>query len=153
MDVDSDEERELRRIEGGISSPPAPRQDGSSAAVALDTPEARMAPMPPPSAQPTVRTAIDARMTTVDVKDLHPYLLARNKQLLVRLMSATQRNYENERGTGTVATLLAADHTSDVELTFWNMPALFDRLRVGVVYCIHAVARTLDWRPIAELVA
>ena len=92
-----------------------------------------------------MRTAVDARLTTVDVKDLHVYLPARNKQLLVRLMSATQKNYENERGTGTVATLLAADHTSDVELTFWNMPVLFDRLRVGAVYCIHAVARTLDW--------
>ena len=136
-DVDSDEERELRRIEGGTSSPPAPRQDGGPAAVVLDTPEARMPSMPPLSAQPTVRTAVDARISTVDVKDLHPYLLARNKQLLVRLMSATQRNYENERGTGTVATLLAADHTSDVELTFFNMPVLFDRLRVGGVYCIH----------------
>ena len=112
-----------------------------------------MQTVPPSSADPTVRTAIDARLTTVDVKELHPYLLARNKQLLVRLMSATQRNYENERGAGTVATLLAADHTSDVELTFWNMPVLFDRLRVGAVYCMHAVARTLDWRPIAELVA
>ena len=145
QDVDRDEERELRRLEGGTSSPPAPRRDGSPAVVALDTPEARIPPMPPPSASAPVRTAVDARLTTVDVKDLHVYLPARNKQLLVRLMSATQKNYENERGTGTVATLLAADHTSDVELTFWNMPVLFDRLRVGAVYCIHAVARTLDW--------
>lgn len=88
------------------------------------------------------RKAIEARITTIDVKDLQLYLLARNKQLLVRLMSATQRTYENERGTGTVASLLVADHTSDVEMSFWNMPALFDRLRVGAVYCTCSGSNT-----------
>ena len=144
QDVDGHEECE--RIESWHSSTPAPRQDISTAAVALVpalvTPEAQMPLAPSVEVTTGTRTAIEARITTIDVKDLQLYLLARNKQLLVRLMSATQRTYENERGTGTVASLLVADHTSDVEMSFWNMPALFDRLRVGAVYCTCSGSNT-----------
>ena len=144
QDVDGHEECE--RIESWHSSTPAPRQDISTAAVALVpalvTPEAQMPRAPSVEVTTGTRKAIEARITTIDVKDLQLYLLARNKQLLVRLMSATQRTYENERGTGTVASLLVADHTSDVEMSFWNMPALFDRLRVGAVYCTCSGSNT-----------
>ena len=94
------------------------------------------APMPPSEEPTCTRTAVATHLTTVDVKDLHPYMLARNKQLLVRLMAADQRTYDNERGSGTISTLVVADSTGDVQITFFSQPALFDRLRVGVVYYV-----------------
>ena len=133
QDVDRDEERELRRLERG-GSPPVDRQEDLSA-VAM-TPSAPVPPSRPPSSAEPTQTAVDTRLTTVDVKDLHPYLLTRNKQLLVRLTDAQQKPYDNERGTGTVSSLIVADRTSDVQITFFNQPGLFERLRVGVVYYV-----------------
>ena len=96
---------------------------------------------PPPDAAPDNSTApapvsAETPLVTVNVNQLELYMLTKNRQLLARLLDASQRLFENDRGSGTVSTLRVVDATSDVQLTFFNQAALFDRLRVGCVYYI-----------------
>ena len=82
------------------------------------------------------QTTTERRLTTVDIKDLHSYLLTKNKQLAGRLMELRQRQYDGDKGSGTVSTLRLADQTSDVQVTFFNQTETYERLRVGECYYV-----------------
>ena len=117
-DVDPDEECELRRLEGGLEG--------------MSTPASASSFVPAPSSMLDASTGGEVRLRTIAVNDLDPYLITRNRQLVVRVMGLRQRRFENSRGPGTVSSVHVADSTGDVELAFFNQEALFDRLRVGL---------------------
>ena len=117
-DVHLDEECELRRVEGGL--------EGMSTSASASSFVAA------PSSMLDASTGGEVRLRTIAVNDLDPYLITRNRQLVVRVMGLRQRRFENSRGPGTVSSVHVADSTGDVELAFFNQEALFDRLRVGL---------------------
>ena len=137
-DVDLDEERELRRLERlEYDAEHEWNENGLNtcleAHAAVMTPSARsFVPASDLCQMVDASTGGEVRLRTIAVNDLDPYLITRNRQLVVRVMGLRQRRFENSRGPGTVSSVHVADSTGDVELAFFNQEALFDRLRVGL---------------------
>ena len=122
----------------GSCGPPMSRTTPASAAKADFLPV-----VPPPlcvggglgeGLQADRHDAKGCRLKTLLVKDVDPYKLTRDKELLTRLVSANTKPYKS--GAGEVASLLMADQTSDVQVTIFNQPGLYASLRVGGAYYV-----------------